>query len=278
MNEVTEHRVGDASGAASDELLCEITDGVAVLTINRPEVMNAFSDAMRAAMFARLGVLEADPEVRCIMITGHGKAFSAGGDIPNMIRLQEADDSSLIGQRIGMASDVMQRIRHLPKPVVAAVNGPAAGGGMNLALGCDIRVGSTKALFTEAFVKIGLVPDWGGFQALTRLVGTAKAMEWMMTGDRIDAEEAQRLGLLNALYPAETFRDDALAFCRRLARGPAEALAAIKAGVYLGAEGSLADVFAYEKRVQTALFLSQDAREGMRAFVEKRPPKFGGGD
>lgn len=272
MNEVT-----GASTTGTDELLCDVSDGVAVLTINRPEVMNAFSDVMRANMLARLTALESDEAVRCIMITGRGKAFSAGGDIPNMITLQEADDSSLIGQRIGMASDVMQLIHRLPKPVVAAINGPAAGGGMNLALGCDMRVGSSKALFTEAFVKIGLVPDWGGFQALTRLVGTAKAMEWMMTGDRIDADEALRLGLLNAVYPAESFHDDALKFCQRLARGPAKALAAIKAGVHLGVGGSLADVFAYEKRVQTALFLSDDAREGMRAFVEKRPPKFGSG-
>ena len=135
---------------------------------------------------------------------------------------------------------------------------------------------SSAAIFSESFVKIGLVPDWGGFASLTRLVGASKAMELMMTGDRFDAAEADRLGLLNRLIPAESFSEEVDAFARRLANGPRAALEVIKRGVYLGETGSAADVLAFEAREQMALFLSDDAREGMRAFMEKRAPRFNG--
>ena len=263
--------------AEQDEpLLYEAADGVGLLTINRPKVMNAFSDEIRSALFETLSEASADASIRCIVITGAGKAFSAGGDIANMAALQEANDARTIPTRIEIAGKVMALIRSMPKPVIAAVNGAAAGGGMNLALGCDIRLGSTNAFFSEAFVKIGLIPDWGGFNALTRIVGTAKAMELMMTGDRVKADEAYRLGLLNQLFEAPEFHDRVMAFARRVASGPAQALGRIKEGVFLGATGTPADVVAFEKAVQTELFLSADSREGMRAFLEKRPPRFGG--
>ena len=255
-------------------VLCECEAGVAWLTLNRPAVLNAFSDEIRAALLAQLTELAQDESVRCVAITGAGRAFSAGGDIANMVELQRAEDAATIATRIDTAGQVMATIRKMPKPVVAAINGPAAGGGLNLALGCDMRLASTRAVFSEAFVKIGLVPDWGGFHALPRLVGTAKAMELMMTGERLDAEEALRLGLVNHLFDAEAFEERARGFAARLAQGPAEAVARIKAGVYLGASGSPGDVVHYERETQTALFLSADAREGMQAFLEKRPPKF----
>ncbi len=264
----------------SDEsapLLFENYAGVGLLTFNRPRVMNAFSDEIREALLAHLSELVADDSVRCVMITGQGKAFSAGGDIANMVKLQAANDADTIPLRIEIAGQVMHCIRSMPKPVVAAINGAAAGGGMNLALGCDIRLGSTNAFFSEAFVKIGLIPDWGGFHALTRIVGTGKAMELMMTGDRIGAEEAYRLGLLNQLLDADVFMDQAMAFASRLASGPALALGRIKAGVYLGANGNPADVVAFEREVQGELFLSDDSKEGMRAFLEKRPARFSQG-
>ena len=257
-----------------DSLLYDCTDNVAILTFNRPKVLNAFSDEMRGAMLERLRAIETDDNVRCVVLTGTGKAFSAGGDVPNMVTLQDDNDTTTIPMRIGMASDVMQSISQLPKPVIAAVNGAAAGGGMNLALGCDMRFGSTKAFFSSAFVKIGLMPDWGGFYALPRIVGSAKAMELMMTGDRVMAAEALSLGMLNRVVEPETLMEETHAFAARLAAGPAQALAQIKAGVQLGQTGSLADVFEFEKRIQTGLFLTDDAREGMRAFVEKRAPKF----
>ena len=259
----------------AEPLLYETNDGVALITINRPKVMNAFSDEVRSALFASLSEAAANGSIRCVVITGAGKAFSAGGDIANMVALQDADDARTIAARIEIAGKVMALIRSMPKPVIAAVNGAAAGGGMNLALGCDIRLGSTKSFFSEAFVKIGLIPDWGGFHALTRIVGTSKAMELMMSGDRVEANEAHRLGLIDQLFDAPQFHQRTMAFARRLAAGPAQALARIKEGVYLGASGVAADVVAYEKAVQSELFLSSDAREGMRAFLQKRLPRFG---
>lgn len=257
-------------------VLSDVAGGIATITLNRPEVMNAFSDQMREALFAVLEGYAGDAGVRVIVIAGTGRAFSAGGDIASMATLQDDNDTAVLENRMMMGGQVVQYLRAMPQPVIAAINGPAAGGGMNLALACDFRLGSENALFSEAFVKIGLVPDWGGFTFLTRLVGTAKAMELMMTGERVPAEEAYRLGLLNQLYPADTFEAEVRAFAERLAAGPPETLAGIKQGVYLGEDASLADTLAFEFRTQRRLFLAADAREGMRAFLEKRPPEFGG--
>ncbi|MDP6707711.1 MAG: enoyl-CoA hydratase-related protein [Alphaproteobacteria bacterium] len=257
------------------QLVTGVENHVATITLNRPEVMNAFTDEMREGLFQRLQGYAADRQVRCVVITGAGKAFAAGGDVASMAELQDRNDAQEIAARLTIGGKVVQLIRRMPQPVVAAVNGAAAGGGMNLALACDIRLGSDKAVFAESFVKIGLVPDWGGFTFLTRLVGTAKAMEVMMTGERIEAEEAFRLGLLNRLYPADRFQAEVEQFAARLAAGPSAALAAIKRGVYLGAEAPLAKALDFEAQAQPELFLSADAREGMRAFLEKRPPAFG---
>ncbi len=259
------------------QILAEVADGVGTLTLNRPKMLNAFSDDMREELFRRLEGFAADPAVRVIVITGAGRAFCAGGDIASMVDLQNRDDLSVLEGRMAAASQVVQLLRRLPKPIIAAVNGAAAGGGMNLALACDMRLGSESAVFAQSFVKIGLAPDWGGYANLVRLIGGAKAMELMMTGEKIDAAEAHRLGLLNHVYGSDVFREQAGAFARRLATGPAQALAGIKQGVYLGAEASLPDALAYEFVTQRALFLSADAREGMRAFLEKRAAVFGAG-
>ncbi|PPR62878.1 MAG: putative enoyl-CoA hydratase echA8 [Alphaproteobacteria bacterium MarineAlpha4_Bin2] len=258
-----------------DRLLFELSDGVAILTLNRPEVMNAFEDGMRESLFERLENCAEDPAVRCVVITGVGRAFSAGGDIASMAKLQTENDLSVVEARMAIAGQVIQKIRRMPQPVIAAINGAAAGGGMNLALACDMRIASDKAVFAESFVKIGLVPDWGGFSFLTKLIGTAKSMELMMLGDRINAEEALRLGLINRLVPAGAFREEAAKLARRLADGPPETLAAIKEGVYRGVESSLPETLSYEYETQRRLFLAEDAREGMQAFLEKRPANYG---
>ncbi len=257
-----------------DRLLFEAADGVATLTLNRPDVMNAFEDGMREALFDRLEACAADPDIRCVVITGAGKAFSAGGDIASMAKLQQDNDVSVVETRMAIAGQVIQQIRRMQQPVMAAINGAAAGGGMNLALACDLRISSDRAVFAESFVKIGLIPDWGGFDFLTKLVGTSKAMELMMLGDRIDAAEALRLGLVNRVVPEAGFRDEVAKLAARLADGPPATLAAIKEGVYRGAETSLPETLSYEYATQRRIFLSDDAREGMKAFLEKRPARF----
>ncbi len=256
-------------------ILTDVVDHVGTITLNRPEVMNAFCDDMRERLFECLKEFCGDPDIGCIVITGAGKAFCAGGDIASMADMQDNDDTSELDSRIAVAAEIIGFMRKTPKPIIAAVNGAAAGGGMNLALACDIRLGSDRALFAQSFVKIGLVPDWGGFSFLPRLVGAAKAMELMMTGERVRAEEALRLGILNRLYPADEFAAGVQDFARDLAAGPSQTLAAIKRGVYLGAECPLDEALEYEAATQRRVFLSSDAREGMRAFLDKRAPEFG---
>jgi 2-(1,2-epoxy-1,2-dihydrophenyl)acetyl-CoA isomerase len=257
------------------QVLFDVSDHIATITLNRPEVMNALAGDMRDVLLRHLQDCAAHPDVRCIVITGAGKASCAGGDIEAMAAKQDLGDISVMGGALVTVEAVVNLLHSIPKPVIAAVNGAAAGGGMNMALACDMRLGCEKTLFSESFVKIGLIPDWGGFGSLTALVGGAKAMELMMTGDRVRAEEAYRLGLLNQLYPMETFRDDVRAFAKALADGPPQALATIKRGVYAAANASLADVLAFEHKNQLKLILSDDSKEGMRAFLEKRAPKFG---
>lgn len=257
------------------QILFDVSDHIATITLNRPEAMNALAGDMREVILGHLETCAAVPDVRCIVITGAGRAFCAGGDIAAMAAKQDIGDISEMGGTLVTVEAVVTLLRGIPKPVIAAVNGAAAGGGMNMALACDMRLGCEKTLFSESFVKIGLIPDWAGFGSLTELVGAAKAMELMMTGERIRAEEAHRLGLLNQLYPMDTFRDDVQAFAKTLASGPPQALAAIKRGVYAAANASLAEVLAFERKNQLELILSDDSREGMRAFLEKRAPKFG---
>lgn len=257
------------------ELLVNINGGVALVTLNRPQVMNALGGQMREALLDAIESLANDPAVACVVITGAGEAFCAGGDIASMIALQAADDVATIRGRMQTGGQVVRLLRTMDKPVIAAVNGAAAGAGLNLALACDFRYASAKAKFTASFVKIGLVPDWGGHYLLTRIVGTGMAMELMMTGDRLDADEALRQRLVNRVLPVEGFLEAVLERARALAAAPRGAIASIKRGVYLGESGRLDEVLAHEAQAQAALFLGADAREGMCAFMEKRAPRFG---
>ncbi|MBI3246450.1 MAG: enoyl-CoA hydratase/isomerase family protein [Deltaproteobacteria bacterium] len=260
---------------STSHILYDISDRIGTIILNRPEVMNALGGTMREDLLSRLEQAEHDPTVRCVIITGAGTAFCAGGDIANMVEMQARNDASILAQRMTLGGKVVQFIRQMTKPVIAAINGAAAGAGMNLALACDIRYGSDRARFAESFVKIGLVPDWGGHYLLTQMVGTSRALELIMTGDRIDAEEAYRLGLINRIFPHDSFQEEVRSFAARLTDGPAETLAQIKRGVYIGATTTLAETLAHEEQAQARVFLSADAREGMRAFLEKRPPQFG---
>src|SRR5262245_47515996 len=177
---------------SQSQILYEITDRVGILTLNRPEVMNAFGGTMREDLLQMLRQAEVDKNVRCVVIIGAGRAFCAGGDIASMAEMQAKNEASIVSQRMKVGGQVVNLIRSMAKPVIAAVNGAAAGARVNLALACDMRFAAQSAHFSESFVKIALVPDWGGTYLLTQLVGTAKAMELMMSGNRIDAAEALR--------------------------------------------------------------------------------------
>ena len=204
------------------DITCRIEGRAGRITLNRPKALNALTWDMCLEIERALTAWAGDPVVKLLIIDGLPceKAFCAGGDIVSMAALQERNDTSVVEERMTLAARVIQTIKGMRQPVIAAVNGAAAGGDMNLALACDMRLASDKAIFAESFVKIGLVPDWGGFSLLPQLVGTAKAMELMMLGDRIDADTALRLGLLNHVYPHDEFADAVGEFAHRLASGP----------------------------------------------------------
>lgn len=260
------------------EILFDVAEHVGTITLNRPEVRNAFGDDTRKLLLEKLISAENNPGVRCIIITGAGKAFAAGGDIKSMMSQQENEESETITARMATAGEVVTLIRAMSKPVIAAVNGPAAGGGLNLALSCDLRYASTNAFFLQSFVKIGLVPDWGGHYFLTQIVGTAKALELFMFGERVEPEQALNLGLVNDVFPHDNFMPSVREKAIQLANAPSDAIAAIKRATYFSTNNSLEDTLRLEQQTQAKLLLSKNAREGMRAFVEKRAAQFNQND
>jgi enoyl-CoA hydratase/carnithine racemase len=213
-----------------------------------------------------------------MVVTGAGKGFCAGGDVKAMNDAKEgrAPARALEDKVAPLRDRVLLAMRDAPKPVIAAVNGAAAGAGMNLALGCDIRLASTAAKFTQAFVKRGLHPDWGGTYFLPRLVGMAKACELIFTGEIIDAQEALRLGIVNALYAPEELMLAAYELARKIAAGPPVAIRLAKRALYHSEETDLRGALEFETFAQNVCSETEDAREGIRAFVEKRAPSFKG--
>jgi 2-(1,2-epoxy-1,2-dihydrophenyl)acetyl-CoA isomerase len=259
------------------DVLVERRDRVALITLNRPDALNALLGDMRALLREAFEGAAADPGVRVIVVTGAGRGFCSGGDIRFM------EDVMARGGRfeefrplLEAGRDVVRAIHATDKPVLAAVNGAAAGGGMNLALACDIRWASEKARFAESFVRIGLHPDWGGLHTLPRIVGPARALELMWTGDILDAAEALRLGIVTRVLPPDALLPETLAFAKRLARAPAVAVTAIKQSVRASASLSLEEALEREIEAQKRCWESRDAREGLAAFLEKREPRFEG--
>jgi 2-(1,2-epoxy-1,2-dihydrophenyl)acetyl-CoA isomerase len=200
----------------SEDILYRVDDGVALITLNRPAHLNALAGDMRRMLLDRLHAAEADTAVGCVVITGAGRAFCAGGNVKGMAALQAADDVQEIDRRMRVAGDLVCLLRRMHTPVIAAVNGVAAGAGMNIALACDLRHAASHAEFAQSFVRIGLIPDWGGHYLLTRLVGPARAREIMWSGEGMSAAEAYRVGLLNEVFEAEQFE---AAVCARAASG-----------------------------------------------------------
>ena len=258
-------------------LLYEVKDGVATLTLNRPERLNALGDTLRDDLQDAVTRASDDPNVRVMIVTGAGKGFCSGGDVKAMSERKESGSGRPLMEKVAPGRDrTVLALRDAPKPVIAAVNGAAAGAGFNLALCCDIRLASTAAKFSQAFVKRGLHPDWGGTYFLPRVVGTAKACELIFTGAIIDAAEALELGIVSAVHPPEELMPAALTLARKIADGPPIAIRLAKRGIYHNLECDLRQALEYETFAQNICFDTEDAAEGIRAFVEKRAPSFRG--
>jgi 2-(1,2-epoxy-1,2-dihydrophenyl)acetyl-CoA isomerase len=258
-------------------LLFELKDGIATLTLNRPERLNALGDTLRDDLHDAILKCGENPEVRVIVITGAGKGFCSGGDVKAMNEAKESRRERPLNDKIAPTRDLtLLAMRDAPQPIIAAINGAAAGAGMNLALGCDIRIASTAAKFSQAFVKRGLHPDWGGTYFLPRVVGMAKAAELIFTGDLIDAQEALRLGIVSQVVSPEELMSATYQLARRIAAGPPVAIRLAKRSLYDNAERDLKSSLERETFSQNIASETADAREGIRAFVEKRDPKFQG--
>jgi enoyl-CoA hydratase len=244
---------------------------VALLTLDRPAQLNALNDALLQRLAATLERLDADPDCRCVVITGAGdRAFAAGADIKELI------DQTPDGLAASGAFDVWDRIRRFRKPLIAAVRGYALGGGCELAMTCDMIVAGDDAQFGQPEIRIGVMPGAGGTQRLTRAIGKAKAMDLILTGRSIDAREADALGLVTSVVPTEATVPAALALAVRIATMPPLAVLAVVEAVRGAFETSLAAGLESERRTFFSLFGSADQREGMAAFVEKRAPRWSG--
>ena len=260
-----------------ETVLYERHDAVALITLNRPERLNAFGASMREDIVDAFALANGDDAVRAIVLTGAGKAFCAGGDVKEMNQNFDAGAKRSLKEKIEPARDrTMLAIHESIKPVIAAVNGAAVGGGMNLALAADMRFASSAARFSQAFVKLGLHPDCGATFLLPRIVGTAKACELMFTGDAVDAQEALRLGIVSRVLAPQDLMPHALGLAARIAAGPPIAIRLAKRALYQGVGGNLRDALARETAAQNVCFETDDAREGALAFVEKRAPVFQG--
>jgi 2-(1,2-epoxy-1,2-dihydrophenyl)acetyl-CoA isomerase len=257
-------------------VLLSVENAVATVTLNRPEKLNAFADDMREQLAAAIASAASRGDVRALVLTGAGRAFSAGGDVRHMAALKERGaGSEALSPLIAAGSEVIRALAALPFPTLAAVNGPAAGAGLNLALACDLRVASEKASFGETFARIGLHPDWGGTWFLPRLVGLPMALELCWLGDVIDAAEALRIGLVNRVVPEAAFASEVAALAARLAAAPVTSVRLAKGNLRSAAQRTLEECLEAEARAQEACWASPDSAEGLGAFVEKRPPRFG---
>ena len=256
-----------------ENIRVELEGGVTTITLNRPEKLNAFAGHMRRDLAESLERASSDPDVRVVVVTGAGRAFSTGADVGRMRELMEAGDVEEFKRLLGAGRRVLTAIRQMLKPVVAAVNGPAYGAGFNLALACDIRLAAESATFSQSFVKVGLHPDWGGSFFLPRAVPSNVACEMFFLGDAVDSGRALQLGLVNRVVPDARLAAEARALAERLRDAPQASIAAAKRAVYMSEHESLERMLQYETEAQLQCFQSRDARERVRAFLQRRPPR-----
>ncbi len=252
-----------------------INEKVGIIRLNRPQVFNAINDQMSRELIETLKEASENPEIRAVILTGEGKAFCSGQDLGDRTVVQEQKEPLSLGESVRTRyNPLILAIARMNKPVVAAVNGVAAGAGCSLALACDFRIITPKTRFIEAFARIGLSLDSGSSYFLPRLVGLGKALEIAMTGREIDAEEAVHIGLANQIVEPDKLREEAFAFAHRLASGPTIGLGLIKQSVYKGLESTLSEALENEANAQEVAGKTRDFREGVQAFIEKRKPNF----
>jgi len=253
-------------------LLVERIEGVLKITLNKPETLNALDMVMREELHDLLLEASTDDEVKAVVITGAGRAFCSGGDIGTMGTFKPGEGR----RRIQKVQRITRVIWNMEKPVIAAVNGACAGAGMNLAMSCDFILASDKSKFLEAFIKIGLIPDLGGFYLLPRRIGIANAKDLIMTGRTIDAQEALNMGVVNKIVPGEELMDEAMKMATKFAKGPTRALGLAKMLLNRSFETDLDASYADEAYAQDLCMVSDDFQEGLASFREKRPPHFQG--
>jgi 2-(1,2-epoxy-1,2-dihydrophenyl)acetyl-CoA isomerase len=249
-------------------------DGIATLTLNRPDKLNAINKDLAVALNEALGRLTTDKSIYVVVITGAGRAFCAGGDLGVIGEGRKHNDTSELEPLLRAGMHAVLKMRSMAQPVIASVHGAAAGAGMNIALGADIRIASEDACFGQNFIKVGLFPDLGGTYFLPQLVGPAKAAEMFYTGDMIDAKEALRLGIVNRVVPNDQLEAETKKFAQKIAESPSVSIRAMKNALYGSRKIELEKALDEEVEQQLKCFKSPECREGINAFLEKRPPKF----
>ena len=259
------------------DLIETIENGIATLTFNRPERLNALSTPIMQGLLDGLPRLAGDPAVKVVILTGAGRAFCAGGDVKSMAEGGEQRNAAEAAAHLRSRMEVSRILHELPKPTIAMINGPAAGAGLALALACDLRIAGTSARLVTAFVKVGFSGDFGGSYFLTRLVGTARARELYFTGRPVAADEALTLGLVNRVVPDDQLHDATMELARSLVQGPQIALSLMKRNMNCAENAGLAELLDLEAVHQVQTGRTEDHREAAKAFVENRPPIFTGG-
>jgi 2-(1,2-epoxy-1,2-dihydrophenyl)acetyl-CoA isomerase len=256
-----------------DNIKVTSESSIRTITLDRPEKLNAFAGHMRRDLAEALEQAASDRSVRVVVITGAGRAFCAGADVAYMAELMERRDTDEFARLLGAGRRVVTAIREMAKPVIASVNGPAYGAGFNLALCCDLRLAAESASFSQSFVKVGLHPDWGGTYFLPRMLPPNLACEMFFLGDAVDAESALQLGLVNRVMADAELAAETWKMAERLRDAPYRSIAAAKHAVYMSDNSSLERMLQYETEAQLQCFESEEARERVRAFLEKREPR-----
>lgn len=266
---------GGTTTPTDPPLLVASSGGVRTLTLSRPAAFNSFNQQMKVALLAAVHEAAADDAVRAVVLTGSGRAFSAGQDLKEHLARVQADDPAVADTVSGFYNPLVSAVTSMRKPVIAAVNGVAAGAGAALAFACDLRIAAASASFSMAFAGVALSADTGASYTLPRLVGQGRAMRMMLLGEKVDATEALRIGMVDEVVDDDVFADRVVALAAQLAAGPTAAYGWIKASLAHAAISDLAGALAFEDRAQAACFASPDHREALDAFVAKRPPLFG---